>query len=147
MGIAAGILLLRYEGLPLPFINRIVTIPFIEQRPVAVLGAAGQAMAATHTARYDMASMMSGGTGGVPWQLRSQFTFDGNLQPSVVGQFSGRFELQLQDFSLLSALQVHTAAGSAYFRITEVPALPFVDLAAVQNQWYRYQLPVLPGLF
>ncbi len=130
--------LFYYMGLYFPFIDKVITVPVVEQRPTKVLDTMLQAMAEVNTAHYVVTGAVRSQTENVPFSLYTELYFDGGWQEQMTGQGRWSNQIQIQNLSFLIDMELQSTDEKGYFRIEEVPAVPFLDIDAVAHTWYAY---------
>ena len=134
---AAGALL-YFQGKYLPYLDKIVTVPFLEQSPETVVRVMQKNMAGLNTAHYELESEITWLSDNSPLAVKSQIIFDGGLDKAVIGQLVLKNEIQIQDLNFLASFEVLLMQEKSFFRISEVPAISFMDLDEVKDKWYKY---------
>jgi len=135
---AAFAILLVFQGKALPFLNRIVTVPFVELSPNKVIKAMQKQMMFSKTAHYQINSDYQSLSPERPVGVQTQAVFDGGWQDGITGHLIMNNEITLQNLSYLANLEIRSTEEKSYFRVTEIPAIPFVDLEKIRNKWYVY---------
>jgi len=138
LALAAAGVLLYYQGKYIPWLDRIVTVPFFEQAPETVIRAMQKKMTNLSTVHYELASEINWSADQSSLVISSQIVFDGGFKNNMLGQLVAKNEIQIQELSFLANFEVRSTGEKNYFRITEVPAIPFIDLVEVKGQWYEY---------
>ena len=136
---AAGILL-YFQGEKMPYLDKIVTVPFLEQSPETVVRVTQKNMAGLNTAHYDLESEITWLSDNSPLAVKSQIIFDGGLDKTVIGQLVSKNGIHMQDLNFLANFEIWSMQEKIFFRISEVPAIPFMDLVKVENKWYEHIL-------
>jgi hypothetical protein len=134
---AAGALL-YFQGKYLPYFDKIVTVPFFEQSPETVVRVMQKNMAGLNTAHYELESEITWLSYNSPLAVKSHIIFDGGLDKAVIGQLVLKNDIQIQDLNFLANFEMLLMQEKSFFRISEVPAIPFMDLDKVKNKWYKY---------
>lgn len=131
-------ILLYFQGEYLPYLGKIVTVPFLEQSPETVVRIMQKNMAGLNTAHYSLESGITWLSDNSSLAVKSQIIFDGGLDKAVIGQLVLKNEIQIQELNFLANFEMRLMQDKIFFRISEVPAIPFMDLAKVKNNWYKH---------
>ena len=136
--IAIGAVLLIYQGKPVPLLKKIVTVPLVELSSGEVIKVMQKQMMLLKTAHYEINSNFQSLSKEVPVGVQTRVVFDGGWQNKITGRLLINNEISLQGFSYLANIEIRATQEKSYFRIKEIPAIPFVDLAIIQNKWYAH---------
>lgn len=132
----AGVLF-SYEGKELPLFNRIVTVPLVEEQPAQVVRTMQSTMADLPTARYKVTVDTNSVSEEDPWAIQSDVNFIGGLRDSENSTVVVQNEIQVGGLNFLASFEIRTISGIRYFRVSEIPAIPFIDLQNVYDVWYE----------
>ncbi|MFA5134608.1 MAG: thrombospondin type 3 repeat-containing protein [Patescibacteria group bacterium] len=133
---AGASILLTYQGRELPYVGRIVTVPFIEQKPENVIHSMQSTMANLPLARYNISIDISSVPEKDSWAVQSDIEAAGSMSDTGNGIASMRSAIQIGGMSFVASLEFRIVDGIHYFRFSEVPAIPFIDLQSVYGTWY-----------
>ncbi len=126
--------LIVYAGQPLPLIQTVVTVPILEDTPLAALTHMSQTMQDVTTAHYSMDIEPA----DAPLNTTIQIDYDGQLYPQIVGVLQLGTEIEFDALRLVMGVESRMTDTWAYTSITELPAIPFMQFDAIDGTWYRF---------
>jgi len=129
--------LVFYQGQNFPFLNKVVKVPLLEEQPSDVLQKMQFAMGSMKTAHYNLELEVSQPSSTLPFKLISTIRFDGGFSDTIIGELTTKNRLQLNNLTYLFNIDLHLAENATYFRISEFPALPYLDVANIEDVWYH----------
>jgi len=135
--LTAAAALVFYQGQNFPFLNKVVRVPLLEEQPSDVLQTMQHTMGATKTAHYNLELEVSQPSSALPLKLMSIILFDGGFSDAIIGELTTKNKLQLHNLTYLFNIKLHLAAEATYFCISEFPALPYLDVATIEDVWYH----------
>jgi len=144
LALTAAAALVFYQGQNFPFVNKVVRVPLLESRPSVVLQTMQSTMGSMKTAHYNLELEISQPSSTVPFKLLSTIRFDGGFSENIIGELSTKNKLQLQNLTYLFNIDLHLAADAMYFCVSEFPALPYLDVATIEDVWYHRE-PIFQG--
>ncbi|XOU94933.1 MAG: hypothetical protein ACNFW9_02585 [Candidatus Kerfeldbacteria bacterium] len=128
-----------WQGKNFPIIDKVVTAPFIESAPKVVFDEMFKQMNLLSTARYDLKSAIELDVYDETFNINLSSVFEGDLIGKPIGRMTTGVELQMQSLNFFTTVESRFTEDKIYYSVTEVPAIPFVDLNKIHNNWYEYQ--------
>lgn len=138
LALCGAVALLVYMGHPIPFIERVVTIPVFERTPVAVISAMELALHDTVTAQYEFIARTDTEFLSIPIRAELTTVFQGQREPVVRGSMTTHGQFEIQTLRFLTDVETRLTSDWVYVRFSEVPAVPFMELSSVDGVWYRF---------
>lgn len=135
--LTAAAALVFYQGQNFPFFNRVVQVPFLEKQPSDVLQTMQSTMGSMKTAHYNLELEVSQPSSSVPLKLMTTIRFDGGFSDTLLGELTTKNKLQVHNLTYLFNIDLHLAADATYFRVSEFPALPYLEVATIEDAWYH----------
>ncbi len=139
--IGSGIMLVTYKGKKLPVIDQVVTVPFLETPPVEVLSAAIENFPYPEDARYDIDIRFRFNAKENSWGVHSDITYDGSLGDKPVGSMIVQNDIEIGGLSFLLSGEGIFTETAWFYKINELPAIPYFDMTAVQSKWFKQLVP------
>lgn len=133
--------LIFWQGQNLPILNRVVTAPFIESTPSEVMSKMYGQIEILSTARYDLQSDIKLDVYDEIFNLDLRSVYEGDLIGKPIGKMTTDIELEIQNLNFITSVESRFTEDKIYYSIAEVPAIPFVDLEKIHNNWYEYMWP------
>jgi len=130
--------LMFWQGQNLPILNKVVTAPFIESGPNEVLGNMFGQLKVLSTARYDLQSEIDWKVYDEVFKISINNVFEGNLLGRPIGKMVTNIGMDIESLNFLSTIESRFTEEKIYYSVTEVPAIPFVDLEKIHTKWYEY---------
>ena len=137
LGLSAAAVLVLYQGKIFPVLDRVVQVPFLETQPAAVVQTMQSTMGSIKTAHYNLELEVSQPSSTVPFKLMTTIRFDGGFSDAITGELATKNKLQLLNITYLFNIDLHLTADATYFRVSEFPALPYLDVATIEDVWYH----------
>ncbi|MBU0597697.1 hypothetical protein KKF61_01720 [Patescibacteria group bacterium] len=110
----------------------------IEQPPAKTMQLMQRVMANMNTAHYDLQGEVVWLTDEDPFVLRNKISFDGGIKEQLLGNLAMQNEIQIHNLNFLANGEIRATEDKTYFRITEVPAIPYFKLEEVKDKWYSF---------
>lgn len=156
-----------YRGKNLPVINKVVTLPWVEKNPSAVLAGMFNEVTAMTTAHMLMdfkltAKSNTAEKGGnanssasgldlnlIPGDITLAMKMNSDIklteQKDSASQFSLNMQFAFSGASYEIDLESVYKDKMTYIRATKLPANPFFDFSPYQGQWYSYKMQDFAG--
>ncbi|MFA6098404.1 MAG: hypothetical protein WCV50_00795 [Patescibacteria group bacterium] len=130
--------LVYFQGNYAPYLNKVMTVPFLESSPKSTIRGMQRAMTETDTLHSDLEFKFIKNSEKKPYAIRTKADFDGGLANKLLGQLKVENELEIQNLTYLFNFESRSSDKYNFLRVTEVPAIPYLDLTAIKNKWYEY---------
>jgi len=134
-----------YQGRILPVLGSVVTIPIIEKPAPVVFSNMKKSMADLETARYQFDVDFISVAVRAPERITVQNVFEGKISPQLLGQLNVKMTFTLSDLRYLANADFRFTQDTSYVTLTEVPALSFINMAAVTGQWFSFNSADVSG--
>ncbi|MBI5037999.1 MAG: hypothetical protein HZC01_04855 [Candidatus Kerfeldbacteria bacterium] len=133
-----GAVLLIYQGQPLPLLNRVITIPFLEKDPERILSESIRLLEEATTATYRLTRAQSVMIADQGVTFNMTVVHQGQLYPQWRGTSSILAEFDLQGVRFRMAAEARATDEWVYLGFQEFPAIPFLDIRTLDGAWYRF---------
>lgn len=139
--IGSAIVLVTYKGKNVPFIDQVVTIPYLETPPADVLQASIENFPYAEDARYELDFRIRFNKKENIWGVHSDIIYDGRLGDQPIGSMIVQNDIELGGLNFLLNGEGIFSESGWFYKINEIPAIPFLDMSAIKSKWYRQQPP------
>ncbi len=138
LGMASAGVLLAYQGAVMPVFNKVVRVPFVEKSAVGVVHAMASKMPTINTAQYEVSAVVAFSDPKYPVSIESTMIFNGGVEEELKGQLISTNSITVNQQTFFFDFEVTATNGKTYFKVTELPALPVVDLDVIRGVVYEY---------
>ncbi|MDD5040415.1 MAG: thrombospondin type 3 repeat-containing protein [Patescibacteria group bacterium] len=135
--LAGAIVLVAYQGKTAPLLNRVITLPFLEDEPEVVVMSMQRAMTQLKTAYYEFEINSTPSSSAQSFGFEATVQFDGGFVDGIVGELVANGGISLAGFDYLFSGLAHSGSDKFYFQFQELPAIPYLTLAPLQGTWYE----------
>ncbi len=134
-----------FQGKNMPILDRVVTVPILEKNAADVMGAVQQNMSSLQTAKYDLEIIVKPVKSQSIRNVKFSALFDGKVGQALLGQLHLGASIEINNLTYLSSAEFRFAENQSYFRLTDVPALNFINMSAIENRWYTFKSSDIAG--
>ncbi len=135
--LAAAILLI-YMGQRVPILERVVTVPLLEDTAGHVLTDVQDILEQTTTAHYTVQMTVSGKLANEPVTADLGLEYAGQLQDRLIGTATVQAHTSIGEATFVTEAAIDLTDEYGYLHATELPAIPFMSWGALADTWYSF---------
>ncbi|MDP2685044.1 MAG: hypothetical protein Q8P20_08490 [bacterium] len=132
-------LVFYFQGEYFPGLNKVITVPFVEKQSNVVISGMLDNIKNVSTASYELNAKSDWMAYGSPFELDTNIIFDGRFDDKPQGKLTINNDIKIQNLTFLTSLEASFSDEKIYFQVSEIPALPFLDLQKIHNKWYEME--------